>query len=140
MKRLAVLIILAVLLPAPAFAWYYFTARNGLRTQWIFGSSCNSGSRPIVMFYDSDLPAAYFTAGGLAIDDWNTAAGGWLKSALPERNMHAGQSKCNDVGECCCLCAAPRPTPSGLCMIRTAPFFLRTESIPQAAYSAWAQD
>lgn len=76
MRRAAVILLAVVLLPGPAFAWYYFTARNGARTQWVFGTSCNSGSRPIVMFYDTDLPGTYFTAGGLAIDSWNSAAGG----------------------------------------------------------------
>lgn len=77
MKRTsALLLLIGALLPAPLFAWYYFTARNGMRTQWVFGSSCNTGSRPIVIYYDSDLPGAYYTAGGTAINDWNSAAGG----------------------------------------------------------------
>lgn len=76
MRRALVLLLVAAVLPAPVFAWYYFTARNGSRTQWVFGSSCNTGSRPIVMFYDSDLPVAYYTAGGTAVSSWNTAAGG----------------------------------------------------------------
>lgn len=82
MKR-AALILLLSFLPAPVFAWYYFTARNGARTQWVFGSSCNSGSRPIVMFYDVDLPGAYGTAGGAAITNWNTHAGGAANLLCP---------------------------------------------------------
>lgn len=82
MKRFAIAAILLLLLSTPLFAWYYFTASNGQRQQWVFGSSCNtSGSKPITMIYDSDiqgLAAGYQTAITTVMTQWNAPTGGTL--------------------------------------------------------------
>lgn len=78
MKRLAAVSLLLLVVSTPLFAWYYFTASNGQRQQWVFGSSCNSGSRPITMIYDSDiqsLAAGYQTAITTVMNQWNAPAG-----------------------------------------------------------------
>ncbi|MBL8019857.1 MAG: hypothetical protein JNM27_09345 [Leptospirales bacterium] len=81
MRRLALVSSLLLVVSTPLFAWYYFTASNGQRQQWVFGSSCNSGSRPITMIYDSDiqsLAAGYQTAITTVMTQWNAPTGGNL--------------------------------------------------------------
>ncbi len=59
----------------PVFAWYYFTASNGQRNQWVFSSSCNSNARPIAVYYDSDTPAAVIAAIMSVHTNWNQPFG-----------------------------------------------------------------
>lgn len=58
----------------PVQAWYTFMAGNSVRMQWIFGSSCNTTSRPITILHDADDPwyAGNFSNVRTA---WNTATG-----------------------------------------------------------------
>ncbi|HMU85693.1 MAG TPA: hypothetical protein PKE49_16750 [Leptospiraceae bacterium] len=76
MRVLIVLVLFFAL--SPLGAWYYFTAGNGSRMQWVFGSSCNSGSRPITMIYDSDIQSlgvGYTTAVATVMTQWNAPGG-----------------------------------------------------------------
>lgn len=76
MRVLIVLVLFFAL--SPLGAWYYFTAGNGSRMQWVFGSSCNSGSRPITMIYESDIQAlgvGYTTAVATVMTQWNAPGG-----------------------------------------------------------------
>jgi len=76
MKHLVkILVCLTIMMTTPLFAWYYFTASNGQRTQWIWGSSCNSGSRPITVKYDTDIPAGYNANIATVLGAWNGVAG-----------------------------------------------------------------
>ncbi|MCE9600361.1 MAG: matrixin family metalloprotease [Spirochaetia bacterium] len=71
--------VILLLFSTPLFAWYYFTTAGGLRQQWVFGTSCNtSGSRPITMIYDADLPGTFQAAIAPVIVQWNTPTGGNL--------------------------------------------------------------
>lgn len=57
----------------PVSAWYYFSAKNGQRMQWVFGSSCNPNARGsgIPVYRDNDLPATFNANVAAVIADWN---------------------------------------------------------------------
>ncbi len=80
--RKKVILLMTLLLCAPAMlAWFYFNASNGERMQWIFGSSCNTASRPLRIVVDSDTPAAFqtkLTESGGVIEQWNNPAGTFI--------------------------------------------------------------
>lgn len=46
---------LAVFMIEPLNAWFFFNAKNGMRQQWVFNTSCNPNSRPIQVYYDDRL-------------------------------------------------------------------------------------
>lgn len=69
----------AILSPSTVKAWFFFIAQNGMRQQWVFGSGCNSSSRPITVTYDSDDPSNGDIIYGNLIksvhDEWNQDSG-----------------------------------------------------------------
>ncbi|HBS05187.1 MAG TPA: hypothetical protein DEA96_09495 [Leptospiraceae bacterium] len=67
--------------PASARAWFFFIAQNGLRQQWVFGSGCNSSSRPITVTYDTDDPS-----------NGNIVYGNLVKSVHDEWNQDSGSN------------------------------------------------
>jgi len=56
MKKRIIFLLLVCVFATPLFSWYYFTASNKKRKQWVFSSSCNTNARPIKIYYDTDLP------------------------------------------------------------------------------------
>lgn len=69
----------AIYAPGTVHSWFFFIAQNGLRQQWVFGSGCNSSSRPISVTYDTDDPSnGNITYGNLiksVHDEWNQDGG-----------------------------------------------------------------
>jgi hypothetical protein len=75
-KPVALILSLLIIATAiPAGAWYYFTATNGRRTQWVFDAAPNNNSRPINIYVDSDTPTAPANLQDLIsteiLPDWN---------------------------------------------------------------------
>jgi len=91
--RIPLIACLILSISSPVFAWYYFTASNGERTQWIFGASCNPASKPITIFYDPRIAAlgsTYVTAFGSAISEWNGPSGSDLLCPTTACNPTSG--------------------------------------------------
>ena len=91
-NKIMLLAAASLLLATPLMAWYYFTASNGQRQQWVFGKSCNAAARPIKILVDADTPsnfrAVIAPGADTILEQWNTPFD--LTVNLFDTNISAG--------------------------------------------------